>query len=96
MLLQPENMKIPLQGHFGRHDTFFSVKVNDPGVHMILYIVIQNITLLAVIGTQCRSADVSIICQACCISQWCILHMFHAATDISDLSTLKVTSEFAH
>jgi len=27
-LIQAEKMKIPLQGHFGRHDTFFPVKVS--------------------------------------------------------------------
>ena len=28
VLVQAEKMKIPLQGHFGRHDTFFPVKVS--------------------------------------------------------------------
>ena len=26
--MQAEKMKIPLQGHFGRHDTFFPIKVS--------------------------------------------------------------------
>ena len=31
-VMQPEDMKIPLQGHYGRHDTFFPIKVGQCGL----------------------------------------------------------------
>ena len=37
MFLQPQNMKIPLQGHFGRHDTFFPVKVISAQISLLAW-----------------------------------------------------------